>query len=284
MKKKKKLFAIGTLAIGMIAITAPLNSIASEVVEVDGPLFGEEEPTVYDVPNNPDFVVNKTVNGSNLTLTWEEVDNAERYFLAKFYKVDSEYVLEKEPQYVTKEEFIDTIVPSQDYIYRIAPEVEGVLDLDYVAVVTVSSNEGPNEETGNEQKPNDEENPDKNEEIPSEEVEERPKNEAEIPKDEGDSETDDSDIKEGKQNLEAKDVNLKNDTNKDNNKNEVAEDNDDALFPEGDNNTSNGEVIDPTVPRTGDGSVQKVISPLVISMLALVVAFILVPNRKSKNA
>lgn len=206
--KKKKLFTVGTLALGTMAVTAPLSSIANdEVVKGEGPLFGDEIPTVYDVPNNPDFVVNQAVDGSTLTLTWDEVENAERYFVAKLYQIDSEYVLDGEPRYVTVGEFVDTIDPSQNYVYRIAPEVDGELQLDYVAVVTVSAsgvapeeetNEGENTNEENSKEDTTEEDSDVNEGQPSEkdEEEEQPKEE-EQPNDEEQNEEEDSDVDEG---------------------------------------------------------------------------------------
>jgi hypothetical protein len=190
--KKKKLLTLGTLAVGTMVVTTPINSIANDAAGVtpdnndnDEPIF-EGEPTVYDVPANPNFVVNKTVEGSNVTLTWDEYENADRYFVAKLYKVDSEYVPDGDPQYVTEAKFVDNIDPTQDYLYRIAPEVDGELQLDYVAVVNipagnqeeVPNQEQPeeNQEQPNEEQPNNEENQDSsnNERPTDEENQEQP--------------------------------------------------------------------------------------------------------------
>lgn len=194
MTKKKKLFTLGTLTVGTMVVASPLSSIANETpVNEEGdneePLFGHHDPTVYDVPNNPDFVVNQSVEGSNVTFTWDEVENADRYFVAKLYQVDGEYVPDGDPQYVTEGTFEDTIDLSKNYLFRIAPEVDGELQLDYVAVVTVSASEEepvdeeqPTEENNNEEETNEEpvdEGSNVNEGEPSDKEGEQPTDEGE---------------------------------------------------------------------------------------------------------
>lgn len=45
-------------------------------------------------------------------------------------------------------------------------------------------------------------------------------------------------------------------------------------------NSNPNPYADPSVPKTGDGTVQKAVSPIVAAFLALAVAFVMVPNRR----
>ncbi|MEX3623665.1 hypothetical protein [Viridibacillus arvi] len=140
MKKKKKAFALsGAMTIGTMVIAAPLSSIASESDNL-GTILGDLIPGVYDVLADPNFEVKSSVDGSKLTLDWDDKGTSEGYVVSKLLKVDTEYILQKEVT-VTTNHYEETVDADAEYKYRIVPIINGSYDLQSIGeeYVTIST-------------------------------------------------------------------------------------------------------------------------------------------------
>lgn len=295
MKKKKAICTIaGPMMLGVMSIAAPMSSFAAESA---GTLIENETPGVYDVKANPSFSINHTVKNSMLLLKWDKYKDADEYLVSKLIKVDSEYVVQKEIK-VKSNHFTEKVSSTVDCRYRIVPLVKGeyvlnqVGELDINEAAEESKNDQvsetiPNKESNNNEPGESNQQPNTSPKEDDPKSPSTPVNDTEVTSEDTAKQTLQEDQTHKNNELVARNNSH---AFNENTKGEVTKEattkgNSDKYKDKSQNesNSPKQDVKNPDVPKTGDGSAQKIASPIVLTLVALLAAFILVPNRSRKR-